>query len=154
MKNIFIKAIATRVLTFALALSTVTVPTPQAVVDRIEDGIVTVEVSAGDAIQMFNIDRADFNSEVAECDSIDVLTVKGSFIRTFTDVYGQVYFLFRSYDKEVQWALKPEQIGFTPTKGKSYYLTYCNNGTTDCAERETLDCECYLYDDLFLGVWG
>ena len=66
------------------------------------------------------------------------------------------YYQFESTDGQVIWALTVEEIGFIPLENREYILTYDNNGTTkankpcDCPPE--YECECEVYDDIFLGV--
>ena len=77
----------------------------------------------------------------------------GSFESTFKDLNGNEYHHFKSHDDTVWWALTAEEIGFTPEANKTYTLLYDNNGTTDCTEcAEELECECEVYDDIFIKV--
>ena len=75
-----------------------------------------------------------------------------------TDTNGNTntYYQFKANDNSVWWQLTAEEIGFVPNANKEYTLTYDNNGTTkankpcDCGPE--FECECEVYDDIFLGV--
>lgn len=68
---------------------------------------------------------------------------------TNADGATETLYQFRSYDNEVWWLLTAEEIGCVPSEGKTYNLKYDDKGTTSCTHS---DCECYLYDDVFLGI--
>ena len=78
-----------------------------------------------------------------------------SFEMTSSDGVKEKYYQFKSYDNEVWWCLTESEMGFVPKDGQRYILAYYQNGTTKdnhtCPEE--YDCECYLYDDLFLGCY-
>lgn len=82
-------------------------------------------------------------------------TVEGKFYGTMTSIEGETYYQFRSDDDTVWWLLTEKEMGFIPTE-ESYLLTYSDKGTTkenkpcDCAPE--FECECELYDDVFLGI--
>ena len=66
------------------------------------------------------------------------------------------YYQFRSNDNEVWWVLTADEIGEIPNFTDNYTLIFSDNGTTeenkpcDCAPE--LECECELYDDVFISV--
>jgi hypothetical protein len=92
--------------------------------------------------------------------SKNVEKVDGEFYGTFegTDEsgYTDTYYQFKSYDNEVWWVLTANEIGCIPKSNTKYMLVYNDNGTTkedkvcDCLEE--YDCECYVYDDVFIKV--
>lgn len=75
-----------------------------------------------------------------------------------TDINGNTdtYYEFRSNDGSIWWDLTEYQMNFIPNENTEYILTYDNNGTTrenkpcDCASE--FNCECEVYDDIFLSV--
>lgn len=87
---------------------------------------------------------------------------KGQFHGSFTtaDINGNVdtYYHFKSDDNKVWWLLTEEQIGFIPKEGDEYVVMYHNNGTTAdhklCNCDPELECECEMYDDVFIGITG
>jgi hypothetical protein len=87
-------------------------------------------------------------------------TTVGTFGKPFeaTDTNGneKTLYQFKSNDNETWWQLTAEEIGFIPNGNTEYVLTYDNNGTTKenkpCDCDPELDCECELYDDVFLSV--
>lgn len=93
-------------------------------------------------------------------DNANECAATGQFYDTFeaTDSNGNAntYYQFKSNDNEVWWALTAEELGFVPKANAEYILTYDNNGTTkankpcDCAPE--FECECEVYDDIFLEV--
>ena len=119
--------------------------TPVATVDRIEGNYAVVEVGN----KMVDIATEDFNNPVYEGNQISVSMAIGGF--EWLD--GSNWYQFKSYDNTVWWALTTEDIGFVPEANKTYVLMYYDNGTTDCTEcAEELECECEVYDDIFLKV--
>lgn len=119
--------------------------TPIATVDRIEENYAVIEVGN----QMVNVELEDFNNPVAEGNKIPVSVAVGRF--EWLD--GNDWYQFKSYDDAVWWALTAEGIGFVPERNKTYVLMYYDNGTTDCTEcAEEFECECEVYDDIFLAI--
>lgn len=80
----------------------------------------------------------------------------GSFEVTDSNGNADTYYQFRSNDCTVWWLLTEEEIGFVPKAGKTYTLSYDDNGTTRENKPCNCDyedhCECEVYDDIFLGV--
>ncbi len=66
------------------------------------------------------------------------------------------YYQFRSNDNTVWWLLTETDIGFVPDYNTEYTLTYDNSGTTKankpCECGPEFDCECEVYDDVFLSI--
>ena len=86
-------------------------------------------------------------------DKFAVSKAIGTFESGYKDLDGNVYYQFKSYDDAVWWAITAEEIGFEPKENTEYTLIYYNNGTTDCTEcPEEFDCECEVYDDVFIAV--
>ena len=120
---------------------------PMATVDRIEGNKAVVEVGA----QMVDVATEDFNKPISEGNQFPISMAIGS----FEAMHGYDWYQFKSYDNAVWWVLTEEQMGFVPEANKSYTLLYYNNGTTDCNEcPEEFDCECEVYDDIFLAIKG
>ena len=96
---------------------------------------------------MVDVPAEDFNGNVTEGSKLSASVAIGSF-----DVCeGDEWYQFKSYDDTVWCALTTEDIGFTPEPNKTYTLIYYDNGTTDCTEcDDSLECECEVYDDIFL----
>ena len=75
-----------------------------------------------------------------------------------TDINGNTdtYYEFRSNDGSVWWDLTEYQMGFIPKVNAEYTLTYNNNGTTKankpCDCDPEFECECEVYDDVFVGI--
>lgn len=119
--------------------------TPMATVDRIEGDYAVVEVGT----QMVDVPTENFNHQIAEGNQIPASVAVGSF--ELIDDDG--WFQFKSYDDMIWWALTSEEMGFAPEVGKTYMLLYYDNGTTDCTEcAEEFECECEVYDDIFLAI--
>ena len=92
----------------------------------------------------------------AFCNAISVKTVEGKFYHDMklTDYDGitDTYYQFRADDNSVWWILTAEEIGEIPDTTTKYSLKYNNNFTTECDCPEEWDCECYCYDDEFIGI--
>lgn len=71
-----------------------------------------------------------------------------------TDYDGvtDTYYQFRADDNSVWWVLTADEIGEVPDATTKYSLRYNNNFTTECDCPEEWDCECYCYDDEFIGI--
>lgn len=67
----------------------------------------------------------------------------------------ETLYLFKSYDDSLWWALAEADMGFIPEYGRAYVLLYDENVDTKENHKcdPALDCDCYAYDDLFLGVY-
>lgn len=132
------------------------------VVEKIDNKVVTTEIYINNGnredIYQFDIYESDFNFKVFEGEKLTPDISIGTFTGKYTSWDGtkySTYYEFRSYDNTSWWDLEEKDIGFIPIEGKRYTLVSYNNGTTkenhDCPEE--YDCECYLYDDVFLGVY-
>ena len=90
------------------------------------------------------------------CGAISIKTVEGKFYHDIdlTDHNGFMdkYYQFRSDDNSVWWLLTAEEIGEIPDTETKYSLKYDNNFTTDCDCPEEFNCDCYCYDDEFIGI--
>ena len=140
-------------------------PNVTAEVDRTEDGdfavtLVYVDRGYREDYYQFDIPQEYFNDRKSDGEDLEVDTAVGTFsgdIFEMTDHLGNkdMYYQFKSNDDEVWWCLTEDEIGFIPEQGKSYLLAYYQNGTTknnhECAEE--YECECYCYDDIYLGVY-
>lgn len=80
----------------------------------------------------------------------NIVSVEGSFYGKIV-CENEIYYQFRANDNSCWWLLKEAEIGFIPEK-ELYILTYNNNGTTECNCPEYEECECYLYDDIFINI--
>lgn len=123
---------------------------PEVTIDRIEDNnIAVIEVCYKDNITMVDVPEEDFNETIKEGTKLSASVAIGSFYGCDDDEWYQ----FKSYDDAEWWVLTTEDIGFTPEPTKTYTLIYYDNGTTDCTEcDESLECECEVYDDIFLTI--
>lgn len=130
------------------------------IVDRLEDNnYAVVEVAYGNEIKMIDIPTELFNYEVKQNQKIDFKTVYGKFHNTIEAVHNgksETLYQFKSYDNSVWRLLTEEEIGSIPNDG-NYALIYCDNGTTlenkECGCLPEWDCECEVYDDIFLGIF-
>ena len=129
--------------------------TTEVTIDRVEDGIATVEIAHNDYLQYTNVPAENFSIAVNDGDKLACTRVVGEFHNTFEaqDHKGNThtYHQFRSYNDTVWWVLTEKQIGHTPEANQTYTLFYYDNNTTQC---EHTDCECSLYDDIFLAIKG
>jgi len=130
------------------------------IVDRIEENYAVVEVVQNDNVKMIDLLLEDFNEPVTEGTKIAFTEVCGKFYHDMelTDMQGKtdIYYQFRSNDNAVWWVLTAEEIGGIPSFEKEYNLIYFNNGTTtenkNCGCLPEWECECEVYDDLFLSI--
>ena len=140
------------------------VPKITAEVDRTEDGdfavtLVYVDRGYREDYYQFDIPQEDYNERKADGEDLEVDVATGRFYGGFEahDYLGNehMYYQFRSNDNEVWWCLTEKDMGFIPEAGKEYVLAFYQNGTTkenhEC--QEEYDCDCYCYDDIFLGVY-
>lgn len=142
------------------------IPSITAEVDRTEDGdcaVTMMYVDRGNRedCYQFDIPQEYFNARKADGEDLKVDTAVGEFMAEPFDMTSvetgetEKFYQFRSYDDEVWWCLTEEDMGFVPEAGKAYVLAYYQNGTTkenhECPEE--YDCDCYCYDDVFLGVY-
>lgn len=69
---------------------------------------------------------------------------------------SEVLYQFRSDDNETWWLLTEHEIGHVPNNKDKYILIFNNNGTTKanppCTCKPDDDCECFVYDDVFLKI--
>lgn len=107
-------------------------------------------------------DTEDFNDVKKPGDEIGVNKVEGTLTAMYFDVLSGApsfeTYEFESYDKSVRWVLSREQFGGSvPQIGKGYTLCYYDNGTTadnkPCSDAPELECECEVYDDIFLTIF-
>ena len=141
------------------------VPKITAEVDRTEDGdfavtLVYVDRGYREDYYQFDIPQEDYNERKADGEDLEVDVAVGtfstdSFEMTSPDGVKEKYYQFKSYDNEVWRCLTEKDMGFIPKEGKEYVLAFYQNGTTkenhECPEE--YDCDCYCYDDIFLGVY-
>ena len=135
-------------------------------IDRTEDGdfavaLVYVDRGYREDFYQFDIPQEDFNERKADGEDLEVDTAVGTFSddnfkATLPSGEEEYYYQFKSDDNEVWWCLTEEEMGFVPEIGKKYIVAYYQNGTTkdnhECPEE--YECDCYCYDDIFLGVYG
>lgn len=131
-----------------------------AIVDRIENGYAVVEVMQNNNLKMVELPLEDFNTPIREGEKISFTEVCGKFhsATELTDSNGKtdLYYQFKSNDNTVWWVLTPEEIGSIPSYEKEYNLIYFDNGTDEnnkpCDCPKEWQCECEVYDDIFLAV--
>ena len=151
------------IIAFLTTLSLIATPNAnqtKVIVDRVEDGVVSIEVSYRDERHMYDVLESELNESVNDCDRLDFTEVKGKFYnsleaKNYKNELRTLY-QFRSNDNEVWWLLTEEEIGEVPSENNEYTLIYFDNGTTEnnksCDCLPEWDCECELYDDIFLGL--
>ena len=142
------------------------VPKITAEVDRTEDGdfavtLVYVDRGYREDYYQFDIPQEDFNEHKSDGEDLEVDVAVGTFstdsfeAMSSPDGVKEKYYQFKSHDNEVWWCLTEKDMGFIPKEGKEYVLAFYQNGTTkdnhECPEE--YDCDCYCYDDIFLGVY-
>lgn len=133
------------------------------VVDRLEDNdFVVTEVCYKDYYNIIDIKQEDFNEYKNEGDKIAATAIDGKFHfqgewKNVSLDKQEIYYQFKSNDDSVWWALTVDDMGFIPNFNKEYTLIYYDNGTTaenkgcDCLPE--FECECEVYDDIFLGIF-
>lgn len=157
-----------KIMAWLVSLGLVASPMPKVTseVDRTEDGdiavtLVYVDRGYREDCYTFDIPQDEFQTYKLPGDDLKVDTAVGSFSGKVFEVTNpdgkkEMFYQFKSYDNEVWWCLTEEEIGFIPEEGASYLLAYYQNETTrdnhECPEE--YDCDCYCYDDLYLGVYG
>lgn len=138
----------------------VNVDVARAVIDRIEGDYTMVSFSKGRTHKEIDIPNWDINRELSEGVEIPVTAIEGKFYDKmvhdeYQDTEG-VYYQFKSDDNEVLWLLTSDEIGHIPNTNDKYILYYTDNGTakenSNCDCSPEMDCECYLYDDIFFHV--
>lgn len=133
-----------RILAIIAALLMSATPKESAIVDRIEGNHAIIEVANGQEIKMAEVPTEEFNNPVAEGNKISASTAVGAFEGN----------QFKSYDDTVWWYITEEELGFVPEANKTYTLVFYDNGTKDCAKcPEEFNCECEVYDDIFLALF-
>ena len=134
----------------SLIMALVNMFTPIATVDYINNDIAHIEVSYDDTTTFVDIPLEDFNHNLFEGNQFEVSSTIGDF--EWYD--GNDWYQFKSYDDKVWWLLSTKDIGFIPEENVTYRLIYYNNQTTDCFEcHPKYECECEVYDDIFLAIY-
>ena len=143
MKNLFLLSL----------ISSLLFTSPTATVDYIESDIAHIEINHNNELYYVDIPLEDFNHNLFEGSQFKVSSTIGQFTNCFEDIDGEIYYQFKSYDNTVWWANTKSEIGYIPELNKPYEMVYYNNQTTDCFDCEPrYDCECEVYDDIFLFV--
>lgn len=123
------------------------------IIDRAEGNYTVVEFSKSK-----NNDTDSIVSEDANISPICIAEGKFYGDKIDEDYKGDedIYYQFRSDDDTVYWILTAEEIGHVPNTYDKYTLYYLDNGTTEgnrtCDCPPDWDCECYVYDDVFLYI--
>lgn len=130
-------------------------------VDRVEDGVAVIEVNHREELKYPEIPAEDFNYPISEGNQIFADKISGKFHGDLelTNWKGieEICYQFKSYDDSVWWLLTAEELGFVPKENTTYTLVYYDNGTEEgnkpCDCLPEYECECHLYDDIFLGIF-
>lgn len=147
-------------LLLSLGLWVTPLPKVTSEVDRTEDNDMAVTlVYVNEDVYQFDIPQEYYNERKADGEDLNIDYAIGTFYgnMNLTDSTGKqdYYFQFKSYDNEVWWVLTEEEIGFIPDRGADYMLVFYQNETTkethECPEE--YECDCYCYDDIYLGVY-
>ena len=134
----------------SLIIAIVNMIAPMATVNKIDNNMVNVEVCDNNIVTSIDIPLEDFNHNLFEGNQFEVSSTIGDF--EWYD--GNDWYQFKSYDNKVWWYLSVNDIGFVPEKNKTYKLIYYNNQTTDCFDcHPKYECECEVYDDIFLTIY-
>ena len=132
-----------------IIISTLMLSSTTATIDGIENGIASIEVCHREELKMAYVPTEDFLVPLSEGIKMSICSTEGK----FTWAEGNHY-QFKSDDNTVWWALTSEELGFVPEENKRYTLVYHNNDTTDCTEcPKEFECECEVYDDVFLAMF-
>lgn len=160
-----------KLFTIFLSLGLIVIPTPKysATVTGFyaDRAIVEVTVDKGYRADSYLFDfPTEENSYEAELPgaylgkNINVTPTYGTFEGTWegTDYNGvtKTFYQFKSYDDSIWWAITAEELGYIPEEGRAYVLLYNENVDTEENHEcdPALDCDCYAYDDLFLGIYA
>ena len=148
---------ALMILIMALALNGCATMENKTTVTKIhEDDQISILTSYNGRLKERKIHGYDFNIPVALNNSISTEMATGQFLGD-TLSEGKKYYQFKSNDNTVWWLLTEEEIGFIPSIEKQYTLVYCNNGTTkenkSCGCLPEWECECEVYDDVFIEIY-
>lgn len=149
---------------FAILLASCSYPVKgnhtSVLIDKVEDGIVKIEVSCNEETYITEVSETEFNSPVKDNQTLPFTEVRGRFHNIMENInyYGEkvTHYQFKAFDDSVWWLLTENEIGEIPDFESAYVLRFFDNGTT--AENKTCDClpewecECELYDDIFLGI--
>lgn len=155
------RTLATMLTTLTLAVTPLQAPEHKALVTKIhEDDQITVLAKHKGRVKEVMLHGYDFSIPVELAENIPTETATGKFALEFSGIFkddDRTYYQFRSYDNETWWALTEDDIGFVPSYDKEYTILYCANGTTkdnkpcDCIPE--WECECELYDDVFIAIF-
>ena len=108
-------------------------------------------------VNYFDFSTREISEEVGQ--PLSVKQIYGTFYGTVNSVDGKnektKLYQFKSYDDSFWWTLSADDIGFIPINGKPYVLAFNEGGSTKENHKcpTELNCDCYSYDDLFLGVY-
>ena len=133
----------------SLIIAIVNMVAPIATVTKIDNNIANIEVWDNNVVTSIDVSLEDFNHNLFEGNQFEVSSTIGTF--EWSD--EKDWYQFKSYDDKVWWLLSIKDIGFIPEENKTYKLIYYNNQTTDCFEcHPKYECECEVYDDIFLTI--
>lgn len=121
---------------------------PSVTVDRIEENYAVIEIAQQDnLVSMKDVEINKFSSVPQESQILKTTTAIGTFTGYDFENGGAQ---FKSYDNEIWWFLKFEELNFQPKLNIPYAITYFENDTYDCA------CDycdnCWREDDIFIHI--
>lgn len=137
---------------FFLSLGLVITPVPTITANAQNSTVnVYVQREYREDVYEFNVDLPDGNTPI----DVAYGTFDGSFQALNASKQLVTFYRFKSYDNEVFWCLEEKDMSFIPINGKPYILAYYQNGTTKYNHTcpKEYECDCYCYDDVFLGVY-
>lgn len=104
-----------------------------------------------------NLDILHLSEEIPTQKAVGKFHSTGEWYKGEDYSIAETYYQFKSNDDKVWWALTETEIGFVPSAECEYVLLYCDNNTTaenkDCGCLLEWECECEVYDDIFLGLF-
>lgn len=147
---------------------------PTAIVKDIKENSISADVIyQGKYVSTIDILKENLNGEKQLYERMEATAIDGKFYTCFAD-NEEILYEFRSNDDTVSWILTTEEIaGVNPDNSKcsfeelervenipdyesEYTLIYYDNGTNatnkNCDCPEDWDCECEVYDDIFLAI--
>ena len=128
-----------------------------------EDDQIELLTSFAGSVKKTKLHAYDFKIPLQLAEEIPTRTVYGKFtdagMELTNALSGQtrILYQFKSDDNSVWWMLSADEIGKIPSSTEKYALVFCDNGTTEkyihCDCSLDMDCECYLYDDIFITIF-
>lgn len=120
----------------------------RAVIDRIEGECAVIQVEHNGCIWERSVLSERINGCVQEGLQLEIEAAVGSFCHVFLDGTYQ----FESEDGETRWVLSVGELGFVPDMCRKYTVYFSQNRTKNELCSPECECECCLYDDIFLSA--